>query len=101
VTGGHVRLNGERTAPGARVKTGDCIDLVRERLRYVMEVSGLPNRRGPASEARSYYCEDPASVAAREAQSLTLKQDRILMPKTPGRPDKHTRRKLREQSRGD
>jgi hypothetical protein len=28
-----------------------------------------------------------------------LRQDRMLMPKTDGRPDKHTRRKLRTRNR--
>jgi hypothetical protein len=28
-----------------------------------------------------------------------LRQDRMLMPRTDGRPDKHTRRKLRSRNR--
>ena len=43
--------------------------------------------------------EDAASATEREALTATLKQDRMLMPKTPGRPDKHTRRKLRARRR--
>jgi ribosome-associated heat shock protein Hsp15 len=97
VTGGHVRLNGERAAPGARVKVGDRIDLVRERLDYVLEITAIPTRRGPAPEARSCYVEDAAVVAEREERTRALRQDRLLMPKTDGRPDKHTRRKLRER----
>jgi hypothetical protein len=30
---------------------------------------------------------------------VALRQDRLLMPKTDGRPDKHTRRKLRARNR--
>jgi hypothetical protein len=30
---------------------------------------------------------------------IALQQDRMLMPKTDGRPDKHTRRKLRSRNR--
>ena len=97
VTGGHVRLNGERAAPGSRVKVGDRIDLVRERLDYSMEVAAVPTRRGPASEARACYIEDESTVAKREDKTRALRQDRLLMPKTDGRPDKHTRRKLRER----
>jgi len=99
VTGGHVRLNGERTTPGSRVKRGDHIDLVRERLPYSLEVIDVPVRRGPAAEAKSCYCEDEATIREREEQIATLKQDRMLMPKTKGRPDKHTRRKLRSRNR--
>lgn len=97
VTGGHVRLNGERAAPGDRVAVGDRIDLVRERLDYSLEVLAIPSRRGPAAEAKSCYAEDEASVRERQAKTEALRQDRLLMPKTDGRPDKRTRRKLRER----
>ena len=99
VTGGHVRLNGARAAPGDRVKAGDRIDMVRERLPYSLEVVGIPSRRGPAVEARACYSEDESTILEREQQSAVLRQDRMLMPKTDGRPDKHTRRKLRERNR--
>lgn len=99
VTGGHVRLNGERTSPGVRVKPGDRIELVRDRLDYALEVVAIPTRRGPASEACACYAEEEESVRKREAKIAALRQDRMLMPKTPGRPDKHTRRKLRERGR--
>lgn len=97
VTGGHVRINGERAAPGNRVQVGDRIELVRERLDYVLEVTAIPTRRGPATEARRCYAEDAASIREREARTAALRQDRMLMPKTEGRPDKHTRRLLRRQ----
>ena len=99
VTGGHVKVNGERTTPGSRVTCGDRIDLVRERLPYLLEVIDIPSRRGPAAEARKCYSEDEETVRQREIQTAALRQDRMLMPKTKGRPDKHTRRKLRERNR--
>ncbi len=37
----------------------------------------------------------------REKPTEQLKFDRLLMPRTTGRPDKHTRRKLRDRHRGD
>jgi len=99
VAGGHVKINGERATPGARVKVGDRIDLVRERLPYSLDVTDIPNRRGPAAEARECYREDEEVVLQREQQASALRQDRMLMPKTDGRPDKHTRRKLRSRNR--
>jgi ribosome-associated heat shock protein Hsp15 len=99
VTGGHVKLNGERTTPGARVKCGDRVDLIRERLPYSLGVVEIPARRGPAAEARNCFVEDEETVEQRAALVATLKQDRMLLPKTDGRPDKHTRRKLRERGR--
>ncbi|MGB5164626.1 MAG: S4 domain-containing protein, partial [Woeseiaceae bacterium] len=53
VTGGHVKVNGERASPGHRVKCGDRIDLVRERLPYSLDVISIPSRRGPAAEAKA------------------------------------------------
>ena len=99
VTGGHVKLNGKRAAPGQRVQVGDRIHLVRERLTYSLQVTRIPQRRGPASEARACYIEDEETLRQREAQLAGLKQDRMLMPKTEGRPDKRTRRKLRQRNR--
>lgn len=99
VSGGHVRINGERTSPGARVKCGDRIELVRDRLPYVLDVTAIPARRGPAAEARECYEEDPGIVLEREALIKALRQDRMLMPKTKGRPDKHTRRQLIRRNR--
>jgi ribosome-associated heat shock protein Hsp15 len=100
VSGGHVRINGERTTPGARVRCGDRIELVRDRLPYVLDVTAIPARRGPAVEAQQCYQEDPGVLLEREALIQALRQDRMLMPKTKGRPDKHTRRQLIRRKSG-
>jgi ribosome-associated heat shock protein Hsp15 len=100
VSGGHVRINGERATPGARVRLGDRVELVRDRLPYIMNVTAIPARRGPAAEARQCYDEDPGTVLEREALVQALRQDRMLMPKTAGRPDKHTRRQLIKRKGG-
>ncbi|NCF63607.1 MAG: RNA-binding protein [Gammaproteobacteria bacterium] len=99
VLGGHVRLNGQRTSPGTRVKPDDRIDLIRDRLPYALSVIATPTRRGPAAEARACYEEDEAIAEQREEQIQALKKDRLLAPRTDGRPDKHTRRKLIKQRR--
>lgn len=101
VTGGHVRLNAERAAPGARVQVGDRIELVRDRLPWSFEVTAIPSRRGPAPEARACYDEDEDVAQARQLKTAALRQDRMLMPRTDGRPDKRTRRKLRDRGRGE
>ena len=99
VSGGHVKINDVRAMPGSRVKRGDQIDLVRERLFYSLEVLNIPTRRGPAAEAKASYREDEETVRKRDLQTAALRQDRLLTPRTDGRPDKHTRRKLRERNR--
>ena len=93
-----MKVNGERATPGTRVSCGDRIDLVRDRLPYGLHVVEIPSRRGPAEAARRCYREDEEIVRLRDIQSAALRQDRMLMPKTEGRPDKHTRRLLRARS---
>ena len=55
---GHVRLNGQRVLkPSEEVRIGSIIALpLHERIR-VIRVLSLPERRGPASEARTCYEE--------------------------------------------
>jgi len=100
VSGGHIRVNGERAKPGSKISTGDIIEIVREQLPFRVEAAGLPSRRGPASEARGCYLEDEATRVRREKIMDSIRQDRQQMPRTPGKPDKHTRRLLRDKSRG-
>lgn len=101
ITGGHVKVGGERARSGHKVRVGDQLEILRDRERFVVRIERLPERRGPASEARTCYLEDPSARAARQALGERLRQDRMTMPRTAGRPDKHTRRLLRRRNRGD
>lgn len=99
VQAGHVRINGERASPGKRVVPGDTVELVRDQLEYKLTVLSLPARRGPAAQARRCYAEDAATLEARQALMTQLKEDRRRMPRTRGKPDKHTRRMIVERNR--
>lgn len=99
VNGGHVKINGVRAKPSANVKQGDIIEIIRDQLPWRLEAGPLPVRRGPATEARQCYAEDDAVAARRGELIAGHRVDRLQMPTTPGRPDKHTRRKLRERRR--
>ncbi len=99
VQGGHVRVNGEPVRSAHRVRVGDRVRLVRRQLVWEMDVKSLPCRRGPAREAEACYTETAESAARREQAVAELRRDRRQMPMTRGKPDKHTRRKLRERSR--
>jgi ribosome-associated heat shock protein Hsp15 len=99
VKGGHVDVNDDHASPGHRTQIGDRVELVKDQLTYRFEVTGIPQRRGPAAEAQACYVEEAGSVTARDERKSQLKQDRQLMPRTRGRPDKHTRRKLRVRNR--
>lgn len=99
VQGGHVRVNDERARTSVRVQAGDEIRLQRQQLEYVLTVVGIPVRRGPASEARACYRESEESVVRREQRLAEIRRDRLQMPMTPGKPDKRTRRRLRQRNR--
>ena len=101
VQGGHVRVNEEPARTAARVRIGDQVRLVRQQLTWELTVTGIPTRRGPAREAQACYRESDESVAKRERTVAELRRDRLQMPMTPGKPDKHTRRKLLRRSRGE
>jgi ribosome-associated heat shock protein Hsp15 len=56
VTRGKVRVNGSRTTkPSRSVVPGDVLTLVQGREIKVLKITGLPERRGPAPEARDHY----------------------------------------------
>lgn len=97
VAGGLVHVNGERVKASRTVHIEDRIEITRDELRLEVIVKGIPDRRGPAPQARLHYIETEASAAAREQ----LRQRLHLAPPAPdGRPDKHARRALRNLRRG-
>jgi ribosome-associated heat shock protein Hsp15 len=58
VDAGHVRLNGDRVdAASQAVRMGDVITVALDRAVRVIEVTGLCERRGGASQARALYRE--------------------------------------------
>ena len=97
VHGGHVRVNGERARAATSVRIGDEVHLVRQQSTYELTVLGIPARRGPAKDAQACYDESAASITRREKQLAELRRDRLQMPMTKGKPDKHTRRQLRDR----
>ncbi|MEQ8205899.1 MAG: S4 domain-containing protein [Woeseia sp.] len=101
VAGGHVRINGVRARPGQKAAAGDSIELVKNQLPWKFQVVAIPPRRGPASEMTACYSEDADVVAQRDALRRQISSDRRQMPTTEGRPDKHTRRLLRQRNRGE
>ncbi len=95
-----MKVNGERAKSGNRVVPGDSVELVKNQLLYRLSVLALPARRGSAGEMAECYEEDAVSQQERQELINKIKEDRKQMPRTRGKPDKHTRRMLRERSRG-
>ncbi|QIK78949.1 RNA-binding S4 domain-containing protein [Sphingomonas piscis] len=58
IDAGHVRIDGRRVEKtGETVKVGSVIALPLHDKVRVLKVLGLPERRGPATEARTHYEE--------------------------------------------
>jgi ribosome-associated heat shock protein Hsp15 len=98
VRGGHVRLNGQRVKAAHDVKIGDELTIV-----YAVgperdvAIVAIPLRRGPPAEAQGCYTETPASIERRRVYAERRSEARMLeAAPTPGRPDKRTRRLLKQ-----
>jgi len=101
VTAGHVRVNGGRVKPARALAIGDLLTVRRGADVIECNVTALPTRRGSAGEARQAYSETDASVARRESRQAERRaMSATLLRPTEGRPDKRTRRMLRDRFRG-
>lgn len=94
VDGGKVDVNGDRSKRSKPVKVGDEIALRQGPYHYRLHVTGLAERRGPASVAATLYREDPASQAARQTLAEKLKLQPPAFFEGAGRPTKKQRRDI-------
>ena len=95
VSGGRVHVNGERVKPSRGLRLGDAVSFVRGAVEFDCEVTALPSRRGPASEAQGCYRESEASAARRAQFGERMRVAAALAPRPELRPDKHERKELR------
>lgn len=100
VDGGKVRVNGDRPKPSRRVAVGDHIEVTLAGIVAEFEVLGLPERRGPAPEARTHYRETDASALRRAAFRENARLAAASRPRPDARPDKRDRRRLLRLHRG-
>jgi ribosome-associated heat shock protein Hsp15 len=101
VSGGKVHLNGDRVKPAHSVRVGDYIAVMMGGVLAEFEVSGLPARRGPATEAQTCYREQPASVLRRTKHREAQRLADLSRPRPDTRPDKRDRRRLVRFQRGE
>jgi ribosome-associated heat shock protein Hsp15 len=94
VGGGHVHLNGARVKPARAVKPGDRLAVSLGGRELELTVRAIPERRGPAPEARACYEESAASVARGERLAEARRLAALTTPRPEGRPDKKERREL-------
>ena len=100
VLGGRVHVNGERVKPSKAVRTGDTIDVTIKTFRRTLIVTGVAERRGPASDALMLYEETPESLTARELHAAERRLSRPLGADLGTRPTKQARRRLDALRRG-
>jgi ribosome-associated heat shock protein Hsp15 len=94
VNGGKVHLNGNRVKPARGVSIGDTLAVQREQLQWVIEVTGLAERRGSAQVAQSLYKETAESIAERERLRELQRLAAAGMPQSDSRPTKKQRQQI-------
>jgi ribosome-associated heat shock protein Hsp15 len=91
--GGMVEVNGDRAKPARVIHPGDVIRLRLAPFEYRLEVTGIAERRGSASQAATLYRETDASRQARERLAQQLR-DAPSLDFARGKPDKKDRRAI-------
>ncbi|TPG05358.1 RNA-binding protein [Rhodanobacter glycinis] len=93
IDGGKIDVNGAGCKPAKALHVGDMLLITRGLERLEVEVTGLSDKRGPATVAQTLYRETAASRGLREAAH---EQRQLVGASGPlKRPDKHARRDLR------
>ncbi len=96
IDAGHVQVNGERVKTSRAVHAGERVTVRKGGLAWNVEVLGVAERRGSASDAAKLYAESDESRLAREAESERRRAAAAGDPRFDGRPTKRDRRKLED-----
>ncbi|MEX2223783.1 MAG: RNA-binding S4 domain-containing protein [Candidatus Rokuibacteriota bacterium] len=94
--GGKVDVNGDAAKPSKAVRPGDLLHVTRSRIRRIVRVTALAERRGGASEAAALYEDLTPPPPPREARPATP----AYRPPGAGRPTKRERRHIDRLGRG-
>jgi ribosome-associated heat shock protein Hsp15 len=94
VLGGRVHVNGARVKPSKEIRLDDTVEAKAGTIERTVVVTGLSEKRGPASVAAGLYAETPESIAKREQQALERRLARPLGADLGARPTKLDRRRL-------
>jgi ribosome-associated heat shock protein Hsp15 len=94
VLGGRVHVNGTRVKPSKEVRAADTVEVTIGPVKRMVEVTGISDKRGPASVAATLYAETPESINAREKSALERRAARPPGADLGARPTKLDRRRL-------
>lgn len=90
---GRITLNGLRVKPAKVVTVGDMLTIRINNFQYEIEILGLSNKRGSATQAQQLYNETEESRKQRELLAARLKaQPQPFFTKS--RPTKRDRREI-------
>ncbi|MEJ7745909.1 MAG: S4 domain-containing protein [Luteimonas sp.] len=92
---GKVEVDGDRAKPSRMVRVGDALKIVRGDEVFVVEVTGLSDKRGAASVAHTLYSESEDSIAKRQALGTQRRAERNGYQPPQTKPDKRARRLIR------
>ena len=95
IAAGKVQVNGLDCKPARSLALGDRVQLARGEERWTLDVTGLSERRGPASVASTLYRELEESRVAREAARARRRQAGSDDGRPASRPDRNARRLIR------
>lgn len=94
VSGGKVKLDGERVKPAHEVRVGQHVSVTQGDRAIEVEILALPLRRGPANVAQACYAETEASAGRSARHREQRRLAALVRPQPDHRPDKRERRQL-------
>ena len=89
---GKVEIEGQPLKASRMIKSGDQLCIKRGQETFVINVTGVSEKRGSASVAQTLYIESEASRSKREAERERRKMENAGYQAPPTKPDKRARR---------
>jgi len=97
IDAGQVRVDGERVKAAHPIRAGMRVSVRKQALTWSVDVVGVAQRRGSATDAAALYRETADSAALREKTTAEQKAARAQAQARPaGRPTKRDRRRLED-----
>ena len=91
---GRILSNGQAAKAAREVRVGDMLRITNDGGEFEVEVLGLSDMRGPASEAQKLYRETEASKEMRAKVAAERRAAREFEVLPPSRPSKRDRRRI-------
>lgn len=91
---GRIQSNGQVAKAAREARVGDMLRVTNDGGDFEIEVLGLSEVRGPASEAQKLYRETESSKEMRAKAAAERRAAREWEVLTPGRPSKRDRKRI-------